>query len=101
MVREEKDKSLTLVGVNEFPSDRQVSFTVTDLADNSLAAKGIITLGSASAFPIGKLACDEKAHFFLIEYESDGKKLKNHYLAGQPPFDFDTYYKWIRAAYNI
>ena len=34
----------------------------------------------------------------IIEYETGGQKYKNHYLYGDPPFDFGKYKFWMDEA---
>ncbi len=31
----------------------------------------------------------------MIEWTSSGEKMGNHYLLGQPPFDFAAYKRWL------
>ncbi len=36
--------------------------------------------------------------FYLIEWEGPAGKGRNHYMAGNPPFDLATYKRWMAAA---
>lgn len=36
--------------------------------------------------------------FYLIEWQADGADWRNHYFAGQPPFELPTYLQCLKTA---
>jgi len=78
----------------------RIDYVVKDLsASGNVVLQGQADLASNSAHRLAalKYSMGEK-HFYLIEWEEDGVRSRNHYLAGTPPYDLDTYRRWMAEA---
>lgn len=99
MMMEPKDGFLTLVAANELLTDKTVKYKVTDLSDNTLLFEDESVVGLNNTTVLNKLPQDkEKTHFYLLEWEYDGIKGKNHYLSGKAPYDFKQYVSWLKQS---
>ncbi len=91
---------IDLYASNDTLQSAAVHYTVTDIADHDrIVLSGDTTILPNSSAIIGSLpySMGEK-HFYQIEWTYDGKKGKNHYLAGTPPFDLDFYKDCMKKA---
>lgn len=99
MFDEPKEGCLSLVAANEYRKPVDFCYTVKDLTDDVTVACGKAALGKNTSEVIGKIKFDDKkTHFYLIEWKFDGKKFKNHYISGNPPYDFEEYTKLAKSA---
>lgn len=99
MMREPEYGFLSLVAANEYLECKQIKYRVTDLSSHHLLFDDTALINANSVTELKKLPYDEKSvHFYLMEWESDGKKGKNHYISGTVPYDFDKYLKWLMEA---
>lgn len=99
MLSEPENGYLRLVAANEYPKNMNIEYTVTDMTDDTVVISGKTVLPRFSSTEIGKTVFDEKAlHFYYICWNIDGKQYKNHYLSGTPPYDLQTYLKYVAKA---
>lgn len=99
IMREPKDGFLTLVASNEFSEEKQVKFKVTDIEDNTLLFEDCVKVAANGNTPLRKIAFNSsETHFYLFEWEYDGRKYKNHYVSGKAPYDFKTYLSRLKEA---
>ena len=98
MMKEPKDGFLTLTAANEFLRDIQIKYRVTDMTDKSVAAESAAVIKSNSTTELCKIPYDNNCRFYIMEWEYDGKKYKNHYISGTVPYDFERYTAWLREA---
>lgn len=99
MIKDKKDGEdfMTLCAANETPLEKRVSYTIKD-AGGMIIAEGNAVIPRFSALPAEKLALPKEHTLLLIEYVTDGKKLVNHYLYGEPPFEFTRVSAWLKEA---
>ena len=71
---------------------------VTDVGSGKVVYKGKFTVGANGRSLVAGLPIPEGQGVLLIEYETGGQKYKNHYLYGDPPFDFGKYKFWMDEA---
>jgi beta-mannosidase len=97
MCREPVGDELCVVAVNEFPTDKNVSYRITDLTDNKKIASGAAEISADMATNVCKITInpDEK-HFYLIEWELDGEKHSNHYMTNIKDIDYSEYLGYIK-----
>lgn len=94
MIDEPQDDFLNIVVANEYLHSVDFSYTLTD---NVTVVIGSATVKENSAEVIDKIKFDsKKSHFYLIEWEFDGKKFKNHYISGKPPYQLCEYVKYAK-----
>ncbi len=97
--REPENGVLSLVAVNEFLVQKDVKYTVRDLATDTVVLSGEATVSANDGVVLGQVEFDENGvHFYLIEWEIDGESYKNHYLSGKPPYSFKQYLEWIKES---
>ena len=98
-LREPHNWQQDLVACNDTRSDLDVAYRVTDADTGEVVAEGI---GSASADSVSLLAripwSAALKRFYLIEWNAGSYAGTNHYLLGSPPFNLDTYRRWIHKA---
>lgn len=92
MFDEPSDGKLRLVGANDFYKKINIKFKVTDIIEDKVIITGETELSGDSAEEIGKIAVTDTEHkMYLIEWEADGKKYKNHYYTNLKDVDYDSY----------
>jgi hypothetical protein len=68
------------------------SYTVRDIDSGEEVLKGNAQVGDHSSVEINRLPYSQgHKKLYAIQWEADGVKGKNHYLSGNPPFDFNWY----------
>ena len=93
MFREPENGMLTLVGANEYQRDVEATYTVTDLTTDRMVLSGTCALPANAAVEIGSVPYHEDGmHFYLMEWQAEGKTWRNHYVSGNAPYNFDAYY---------
>ncbi len=94
MFDEPKDGAISLYAVNEFDTDKNITYTVTDLTADKMVASGKVTAVSESSVKIDSVAIDEnEKHFYLIKWELDGQEYSNHYVTNIIDLDYSEYLK--------
>ncbi len=89
---------LELIGVNEFPEDKDVSYKVTNLETDETLLEGSGTVGENGAIVLGAIDTISEQTCLLITYMVDGKEYKNHYLTGEPTYDYKKVCEWLDKA---
>jgi beta-mannosidase len=89
---------LELIGVNEFPEDKDVSYKVTNLETDEVVMEGSGTVGGNGAIVLGAIDTIPEQTCLLITYMVDGKEYKNHYLTGIPTYDYKKVCEWLDKA---
>ena len=86
-----------LVAANEFLSEKEISYKVTDITEQKAVCEGSIKLTPNGLDIIDKIPFDNKKnHFYFIEWEIDGNIFKNHYMSGTVPYDYKTYIECLK-----
>lgn len=90
MMREPENGIMTLVGANEFLTEKAVKYTLTDITSGKKVCDGEITLPANQATDIISVSTEsDVVRFYLIEWQYDGKTYKNHYISGKVPYSFE------------
>lgn len=98
MMFEADNNRLELCCSNDYLKDCDISCTVTDIATNRIVYSGNKRIPANSAITLSNIDYyDEDMHFFLIEWELNGKKFINHFLKFTPPVDIERYTEYLRA----
>ena len=98
LINDEEDGVLPLKAVNDsfIPAEGKVK--VTDVGSGKVVYKGKFNVEANGRSLVAGLPVPEGQGVLLIEYETGGRKYRNHYLYGEPPFDFKTYQSWMDKA---
>lgn len=76
-------------------------FTVRELGSEAPLLGGECVVDGDAATVLGTVPAMRSHHRFLvIDWESDVGRGRNHYLAGNPPFDSACYRRWLEEAYG-
>jgi beta-mannosidase len=80
-----------------------VEYTVTDADTGECVLRGHGRTGANGHAVLGRIPHDAaRARFYLIEWHGPTWSGRNHYLAGQPPFDLSRYRGWlVQAGYAV
>ncbi len=90
---------LPLRVVNDLQEDKRVSFKVTDLTNDDVLIDSTITAKADVVTPVwNKDMIEGEKRFYLIEWELDGVKYKNHYFTNIIDIDYDYYVKCMKKA---
>ena len=98
LINDEEDGVLPLRAVNDSFVPAEGKVKVTDVETGKTVFKGDFTVGSNARAEIAGLPVPQGQGVLLIEYETGGRKYRNHYLYGTPPFDFAKYKTWMSKA---
>ncbi len=100
MFREPENGRLTLVGANEHRETIDLSYSVTDLAERKIIAKAAARLAANISTPLCQIPAptDGALHFYVIEWQTETANNKNYYVCGNTPYDFDTYYRYMKES---
>ena len=99
MFKEAPGWSQDLVAVNDTRQDVEVRYSVKDVETGQVLLEGRRVAVADAVTTLGKVPYSAAAkRFYLIEWDGPAGKGRNHYLAGNPPFDVATYKRWMIAA---
>ena len=99
MFREPSDGKLELVGANEYLEDVTVSYRVTDLKTNTVAAQGTALLPKNGAATIAYTNhLTDGMHFYVMEWTCGKHSGKNYYVCAPAPYSFDEYYAFMQES---
>jgi beta-mannosidase len=93
-------KYLPVVACNDTLQPAEVHFWITPVDQDGQEGQGIegtFTIPANQNWQVGQIrtyASDQR--LYLIEYEVDGHRASNHYLAGLPPFSLEVYRAWLK-----
>ena len=91
----------SLTAVNDSPCVLSFSYRLTDGESKQLLAQGEAQLSPNQKKELFSLPFSQgEKHFYLIEWESELGKGKNHYLCGLPPFDLQ-WYRTLASSYDL
>ena len=90
MINEYKSnkENMQLYVANETMEDTNVSYKVTDINTGKIIAQGKGIAKANSSDKLDSIKTINEQTLLLIEYEVNGKILKNHYLIGAPEYDY-------------
>ena len=79
MCDEPKDGELALIAANDLQEEKSVTYTVVEVTTEKTVQTGEFTIAANASECIAKLP-DKKGAFYLISWESEGKKGVNHFV---------------------
>ncbi len=89
---------LPLKAVNDSMEPAEGKVKVTDVDSGKVLFKGKFSVDANGRSLVAGLPIPEGQGVLLIEYETAGQQLRNHYLYGEPPFNFAIYQKLMTKA---
>lgn len=92
------DGTVKLYAVNDLQDKKIIKYTITDLSNNALVTSGQYTVNDNSSEVVVALPVPKEKNFWLIEYEIDGVKHKNHYMHGMPCVSYEKYLDALKKA---
>jgi beta-mannosidase len=96
---EPEDWMLPLMAVNNTQQPLAFSYTVTDYDTGDIILKGESAVEKHTAVEINRYAYRQgEKKLYIIEWDKNGETGRNHYLAGNPPFNFNWYKRFFYAA---
>lgn len=96
MIDEMHDWVYTVVASNDTLNDAELEYKVYDIDTNEVYAQDKFTVKANSNLKDAYIRMMyPEQRFLVIEWTMNGKKYYNHYLAGMPAFDFETYKGWL------
>ncbi len=103
MMDEPEDGKLSLFGVNEYPYDAAVDYSVFDVEEEEPLVRQRAVIHAAGAARLACIPCRmEELHCYRMEWEYEDceglHKGWNHYLCGTAPLDADRCAGLLRAA---
>jgi beta-mannosidase len=84
-----------VVAVNDTREIVKVTINIKDAETQKNLFSKEIEVAKNEKMQIGSLSETKKTSLWLIEWEVNGKKFANHYLAYNPPVQFTQYMKWL------
>ena len=89
---EPKAGQLPLYVVNDLKQDKKVRFSVTDVTTGEKLIESTVTAKADSVTAVwNKDMIEGEKHFYIIEWEFDGVKGKNHYFTNIIDIDYESY----------
>ena len=99
MLREPANWRQELVAANDTRQDVEVEFSVRDGDSGEVVTSGQGRVRADAATPLATIPFSAgKQRFYVIDWSSPVGSGRNHYLAGNPPWDWRRYRDWIEAA---
>lgn len=95
---EPREGRISLMGINDFPEAKEVCFTIREMVSGEEIWRGTGVLPPDSSTVLAVLNLQEKYGFYLIEWDMDGMKYRNHYVSWQTPMDWKEYVRCARQA---
>lgn len=94
MFSEPEDGKIKLMGINDYAEEAKVKYKVTDITAAKTVAEDELLLGADSVNEMLNIAVGEEEHtMYLIEWEINGEKHKNHYYTNLKNIDYLSYKK--------
>jgi len=95
MVGDNREKGHPVTIVNDTRKDQNVRISITDHDSGRTILKKKVSVKSNGKQVLGYLPKVKKNELWLIEYEVDDVTFMNHYVAYNPPMDFEHYKSWL------
>jgi beta-mannosidase len=97
------DGAYQLKAINDSRQDSKGKVTVTDVESGKVLFKGQFSVQANGKTLIAAIPELAGQGVILMDCEIDGVNYKNHYLYGNPPFDYHKYCNWMKKTgiYNI
>lgn len=99
MIREPHDGALDIVAANEFRTEKQITYKLTDIETDICLASGEAILQPNSLTELGSIPFDSNGNrYYLLELVCEGKTYRNHYVSGEVPFSLTQYETLLKKA---
>lgn len=97
VLREPENWQQEVVACNDMRDDIALSYTVKDADTEEVVATGAGVAEGDAVTLLGRipLSMGEK-RLYLLDWRAESGSGRNHYLAGNPPFDLRQYREWHR-----
>jgi beta-mannosidase len=101
VIREEEDRSLVLVAVNDTREECRVQYCVSDVQSNEVIAAGEAIASADSAVVLSCLPCPgSESGMYRIRWTYAGTTGMNHFLYGRTTHDLGTYRRLLSESYS-
>ena len=99
VLREPENWLQELVVCNDTRQDVLLRYSVSDVQSGELLCEGEGSAYADAVTVLDSIPYSQGAkRFYLLRWESALGEGLNHYLAGNPPFDLETYRRWLDLA---
>jgi hypothetical protein len=80
---------------NDTRTDKSISCRIVDVDTDETVFEGTFTACADQSTVVGQIPyARNRQRFFTIDWHGDASG-RNHYLAGQPPFELESYRAWL------
>ncbi len=76
---------------NDSQEPRPVKYRIFDLFSGEEFKRGSFDIPADSVLTVGELEPTEEDRLFILEWEWEGRKMRNHFFRVNPPFPFNRY----------
>lgn len=102
MIKEPENWYVKIVGINDTPAEKRGAYRIYDVDTKEELSSGEFLVSSLSKKVLGKIGVSRgEQRLFIIEWEIDNKKFRNHYLLGYPPFNLERYKEWLETIMDL
>ena len=97
MLDEPDDNNVVnLFAANEIPADKTFTYKVTRVNDNVVVASGNATISCGGILKLDAIKLDYlEEYMFIIEWECDGNRGRNHFIADVRKIDYNKYIDFL------
>ena len=99
VLKEPENWGQAVAACNDTRDDVEVAYAIRDIGTGAAVAEGRGVASADHVTVLGRVpfSMGEK-RFYVIEWRTDSGTGRNHYLAGNPPFDLEQYRRWLEKA---
>jgi beta-mannosidase len=95
-------KYLPVVASNDSRAEARISFRVWEADSGETLILDTFTIPANQNWQVGRIRTYASQQcMYLIEWELNGEKFGNHYLAGTPPFSLAVYKNWLTVIASL
>lgn len=101
VLREPQDWNQELVACNDTRNDLAFSYTVRDADSEEIVKEGQALARADAVTSLGSIPFSASAkRCYLLDWKSEARTDRNHYISGYPPFNLDQYKRWLEKIEN-
>ena len=89
---------LELIAANETQNDTVVTYKVTDIETGETVLSGEGQVPALSSYKLAQIPMIEKQGLLVIEFTVNGETFRNHYMTGEPHYDYKQVIEWFKKA---
>ena len=97
VVGEPKGGRLPVLACNDTRQDINGTFTVTDVGDGRKVLSGDYRSPANESVAVADLELPTGQAMLIVQWQDDDGPQRNHYLLGEPPFDFKVVRTWYEG----